>query len=289
MKLITPLLTLYLLLTIASSATKKLQIFKGCQLVPTEWADGDSFLVRFPDGEERTIRLYGADCFEATVNDNTDARRLRAQRRYFGIAGETKASIAAAKDLGSQAKTQAAKLLSKPFNVTTAFADGRGDGRFKRYYGFVETADGEDLAEQLVSLGLARAFGVYRRKSPDITGAEYRQRLVDRELKAAKLGVGAWALTDWDALPGERQKERREEEELAAAQDGVTLPDSPVDPNSAPRALLMKRPGIGETMATRLIEARHDGRYRNAEDLLRVQGIGAKTLERLRPLLEFPK
>ena len=288
MKLFSPLLMLVPFLTVASPAAEKLQTFEGCQLIPTDWADGDSFQIRFPDGQERTIRLYGADCFEATVNDDTDARRLRAQRRYFGIAGETETSIARAKDLGNQAKAQVAKFLAKPFTVTTAFADGRGDGRFKRYYGFIETADGKDLAEQLVSRGLARAYGVYRRKSPTISAAEYRQRLIDRELKAAKQGMGAWALTDWDALPGERQKERREEEELAAAKDGAAMPDEPVDPNSAPRDLLMRLPGIGETMANRIIEGRQNGRYRSPEDLLQVQGIGKKTIERLRPLLAFP-
>lgn len=273
------------------TAAGELQTFEGCQLVPTKWADGDSFLVRFPDGVERTIRLYGADCIETSVRDNTDARRLQAQRHYFGIAGaegEAAASIAHAKGLGMEATKAVATLLRKPFSVTTAFADGRGDGRFKRYYGFVETGAGADLASSLVSRGLARAFGVYRRKSLGVSAAEYRKHLTDLELQAAKGGAGAWALTDWRALPGERRKERQKEEELAAAKDGATRPaPASVNPNTAPRDLLMTLPGIGEIMANRLIENRQNGAYRKPEDLLRVPGIGEKTLERLRPLLKF--
>ena len=58
---------------------------RGCRLIPTKWADGDSFLVVSPDRGEFTLRLYGADCIEWHVADASDERRLRAQRRYFGI------------------------------------------------------------------------------------------------------------------------------------------------------------------------------------------------------------
>lgn len=42
---------------------------KDCTLVPTEWADGDRFLVRLPGGKEMTLRLYGVDCVEWHVSD----------------------------------------------------------------------------------------------------------------------------------------------------------------------------------------------------------------------------
>lgn len=53
--------------------------------VPTAWVDGDSFQIRTKDGEDHTIRLYGADCVEWYVTDKTDMRRLREQRRSLGI------------------------------------------------------------------------------------------------------------------------------------------------------------------------------------------------------------
>ena len=55
----------------APGATPKpLTEIKGCTLVPTEWADGDSFLVKTPEGKEFTVRLYGADCLEWHVTDS---------------------------------------------------------------------------------------------------------------------------------------------------------------------------------------------------------------------------
>jgi endonuclease YncB( thermonuclease family) len=81
------LLLLVLLLPFGLVPAATLQTFENARLIPTEWADGDSFLVALPNGEEHTVRLYGADCIEYHVTDATDAVRLRAQRRYFGIKG----------------------------------------------------------------------------------------------------------------------------------------------------------------------------------------------------------
>jgi competence protein ComEA len=45
-------------------------------------------------------------------------------------------------------------------------------------------------------------------------------------------------------------------------------------------------PGIGEMLAKRIVHSREtSGRFRSHEDLLRVRGIGPKTLERIRPFL----
>lgn len=46
-------------------------------------------------------------------------------------------------------------------------------------------------------------------------------------------------------------------------------------------------PGIGPKLAERIVEQRDaGGPFRTCEDLLEVRGIGARTLERLRPLLD---
>ncbi|MGD9644241.1 MAG: ComEA family DNA-binding protein [Pirellulales bacterium] len=59
-----------------------------------------------------------------------------------------------------------------------------------------------------------------------------------------------------------------------------------VDINSADWPELAQLPGIGETLARRIVESRHDlGPYRDHRDLERVQGIGPLTLERIRPHL----
>lgn len=138
---------------------------KGCVFVKEEWADGDSFRIRTPEGRELTVRLYGVDCIETMIRDESDVDRLRSQRRYFGIENfgvDVSASIKLAIEFGEKATDTTERLLRKPFTIHTSFADARGDERYTRIYAFVFTSEGKDLAAELVSKGLARAFGVSR-------------------------------------------------------------------------------------------------------------------------------
>jgi competence protein ComEA len=271
------------------AADEEVKTLAGCQLVPAEWSDGDSFRVRLPDGTEQTVRIYGADCMEWHVNDESDARRLRAQRRYFGIAdGVPAESIARARGFGEAAGLRTRELLAKPFTLHTSFADGRGDSRFQRIYGFVTTADGEDLASVLVREGLARAFGVARRLPDGTSAQEYRKRLEDLELTAATARRGIWAKTDWTRLADDRQTERREEQEISEALT-KSPPAGGTDPNTASRDELMLLPGVGEVIANRIIEGRSEGSYNSENDLLRVKGISPKSLASMAPSLRFTK
>ncbi len=273
-------------LMLSTSQAGELQTISAVQLVETEWADGDSFRVVFPNGVQHTLRLYGADCIELHIGsgDTTDARRLRAQRRYFGISNfgnNPRQSIAKAIELARQARTTTFELLAQPFTVHTAFADGGGDGRYKRIYAFVETAAGRDLATMLVERGLARAFGVYRSTPDGQSRTDYIEQLKDAELVAASRGRGAWQFTDWDKLQNQRLAQRLEERDLEIAM-GTAPPSQPLDPNTAARDELMTIPGIGEVTANRIIEQRP---FAAIEELERVTGIGRKTLEKIRPYL----
>lgn len=275
-------------LILTANAAEPLTHLERCTLVPTEWADGDSFRVRTAEGKEITIRLYGADCIETNIRDESDARRLRAQRRYFGISGfggSPQASIEAAKGFGTKAAEEITLALAEPFSVHTAYSDARGDDRFERFYGFVTTSKDEDLATRLVGLGLARAFGVYRETPDGTTSKEMRSSLEDLELKAAKKGLGAWAATDWEHLPEQRKEERTEnaEIELSTAPRGLAAGEK-INPNTAARDELMKLPGIGEVTANRIIESRP---YAKLEDLDEVNGIGEQSLLRIAPFLVF--
>jgi len=59
-----------------------------------------------------------------------------------------------------------------------------------------------------------------------------------------------------------------------------------LDPNTASWVELSQLDGVGETLALRIVEDREThGPFRTLEDLDRVKGIGAKTIERLRPYL----
>lgn len=63
----------------------------------------------------------------------------------------------------------------------------------------------------------------------------------------------------------------------------------PLSLNLATAEELERLPGIGPVLARRIVEDRgRNGQYRRVEDLLRVKGIGPRTLERLRPHLRVP-
>ena len=73
---------------------------------------------------------------------------------------------------------------------------------------------------------------------------------------------------------------------LALADEGKaqSAPSAPVDINKATVDELTTLPGIGATMARRIVAFREEhGPFRRVEDLLKVKGIGEKSFEKLRP------
>lgn len=62
---------------------------------------------------------------------------------------------------------------------------------------------------------------------------------------------------------------------------------APVPVNRASAEDLQRLPGIGPRKAAALVEARSARPFRRASDLRRVKGFGAKTVQRLAPLLVF--
>jgi competence protein ComEA len=268
-------------------ADSGLQTFTKCRFVESPWADGDSFAVLLPDGRQITVRLYGADCVEADVNNESDARRLRAQRRYFGIGGgEAPASIAQAREFGREASRRVAELLAKPFTIHTTFSDARGASASGRVYAFVTTSDGRDLAALLVEEGLARAFGVTRPTPEGLSGNDYRDELRDLELLAAVSRRGIWASTDWKRLAEDRARERREAAELALILRPA-IPAGGIDINNATADQLVALDGIGPALAGNIIAARSDGPFRSLDDLSRVKGLGPGVVKKISPSVRF--
>ncbi len=71
-------------------------------------------------------------------------------------------------------------------------------------------------------------------------------------------------------------------------QTGTALAAEPVDKldlNTATVAQLVKLPGVGPKRADAIVKLRERVRFRRVRDLLRVRGIGRKSLARLRPLV----
>lgn len=59
-----------------------------------------------------------------------------------------------------------------------------------------------------------------------------------------------------------------------------------VDVNTASEDELVAVPGIGKGLARRIVDFREkNGPYQHVDDLLKVQGIGEKSLQKLRPHL----
>ena len=73
-----------------------------------------------------------------------------------------------------------------------------------------------------------------------------------------------------------------EKKTTAKKTDGLK---APVNVNEATAAELQHLPGVGPKMADRIIEARDKKPFRKVDDLRQVSGIGAKTLENLRPFV----
>lgn len=70
---------------------------------------------------------------------------------------------------------------------------------------------------------------------------------------------------------------------IAPAKSGkIRRGDPPIDINNADEAELMRLPGVGKTLAARVIDARP---FASIDDLRRVKGVGTKTLENLRPFV----
>lgn len=275
------LVALLLLLGVFTiSAQESLQEISGCTYLAAPWADGDSFPVRLPDGEEKVFRLYFVDCIETEVADVTGKRRLREQARYFGVE-----DFATTHEFGLEATRLVAETLAKPFTIHTTFSKAPGRGGKPRHYAFITTAAGRDLGEWLVEKGLARAFG-FGRETPDGTHRDdWQAQLEDAELVAALRGRGVWKHCDPEKIVAMRREQREELRALEAIDDALVTspPEEPVDLNSASLEELV-RTGLSESLADEVIKRRP---FESFDQLDAVPGIGPATLAKVRPFLRI--
>ena len=262
---------------ILPSFSADLQMFSNGRLINDPANDGDSFLVE-ANGKSFHVRLYFVDCPETLIAFTGDAQRVREQTRYFGLS-DAKRTI----HFGNEAKTFVDHVLVKPFTVHTAFASALGRSSKGRVYGFITTADGNDLASLLVKNGFARTYGMGRETFDGVSRDEMVKRLRDFEISAILKRVGIWSESDPDRIAELRAKQRSEDQELKELQSQAKKASSPqslLDLNTASKKELQSIKGIGPVLAERIIAGRP---YRTVDDLLKVKGIGPKILENIRP------
>jgi endonuclease YncB( thermonuclease family) len=197
--MIRPLIALLALVALVRA--DEWETIRGCRLMENESNDGDSFHVK-ADGEERIFRLYFADTPEAESGGYV-TERVTEQAKEFGITEEESV------EMGKKAAAFTRSVLSRPFKVTTRGQNALGSSKLKREYAFIETADGEDLAEMLISRGMARSFG--EDAAPPGKSASALRSNYDRlEATARRERVGAWG--DSAAVPTMELSDSKDEE-----------------------------------------------------------------------------
>lgn len=212
-----PTVLLALLIALAApSYADEWQTIKGCRLIENESNDGDSFHVN-ADGKERIFRLYFVDTPEAESGGYV-TERVGEQAKEFGITKEESV------EMGKKAAAFTKAVLSRPFKVVTRGQHAMGASRLQREYAFVETADGEDLGEMLLSRGMARSFGEAA-APPGESGQGLRKKYDRLEAKARSERLGAWgdgAATPTTALPSSADSKPEKSEENSGGMPDLT-------------------------------------------------------------------
>jgi endonuclease YncB( thermonuclease family) len=154
----------------------------GCQFVPEDYNDGDSFHVWF-GRRELIFRLYFVDAPETEANLKD---RIKDQAEYFGVSPEQVLQT------GVEAKQFTEACLKHPFTVTTRWQNAMGRSRLPRYYAQIKVS-GQDLAALLVSRGLARAKGTVAILPGGGKGKDHMAALKKLEVEAKVNRTGIWA------------------------------------------------------------------------------------------------
>lgn len=282
---------------------------ENCRYLVKRANDGDSFHVSV-GGKEHIFRLYFVDAPEA---DAEFPDRIKAQANYFGLTPDRTV------ELGKLAKAFTREKLTRPFVVRTCWQDAMGRSRKQRFYAFVQTNNG-DLGEQLVENGLARKYGATAKPSELASAQQEWEKLAGLEEKAKQEKVGAWAMKEGRAPARAKQPESEKGKDpfnnffhpekgaapkptngaspvnssaatpTPSATDATDTPapltshrfpaTSKLDINNASQAELEDIPGVGPTLAQRIMAARP---FKSADDLKNVKGFGKpKTYEKVR-------
>lgn len=154
----------------------------NCQLVASEYNDGDSFHIR-GGTNDFFVRLYFVDAPETNLRN---PEQTREQSEHFGVTLDDTLKA------GRLARDTVRELLREPFVVQTRWASAAGRSKTPRYYAFVEVG-GKNLAELLVARGLARTKGVTATSPIGGQSKAFAEKLRALEAEARQKRLGAWA------------------------------------------------------------------------------------------------
>ena len=178
--------------TAPAAKTGTFETHRNCTLVAARNNDGDSFMVRLPDGRERELRLYYVDtpesAFKRYAGGETNHERIRQQAAELG--GITPEQ---AVEIGKQAKAYTLALLeARPFTIHTIWDSPFQDNRFHAFVAIEQPGGTRWLHELLLERGLVR-LKTKPAPLPDGTPVEtHRRHLKDLEAQAKRARAGAW-------------------------------------------------------------------------------------------------
>ena len=161
---------------------KKWETLDNCKLIHNSYNDGDSFHVSYK-GKEFIFRLFFVDTPETGLKYKS---RVKEQAKYW------KTSVKSTVRIGKKAKKFSAGKLKRKFTVFTKWDDAKGSSKKPRYFAFVKTYSGNDLAELLVSNGLARIYGMRVNHPQGDKAKEISKKLGKLENIARSKKLGGW-------------------------------------------------------------------------------------------------
>ena len=241
----------------------KWEVLEGCTLSTNNFSDGDSFHV-LHEGRSYIFRLYFVD---APESDATLRDRITDQAAYFGIAP---AEIPRGGKLAAEFSHE--KLKGRKFTVVTRWQNALGRSSLARFY-CVVLVKGENLAEELVANGLARIYGLRANWPDGPRSTTFINKLKNLEMTAREQHRGLWDEKSFPRSTGGVTQ--------APAKPDGKKSSGTVDINEASAEELQTLPGIGPKLAERIIANRP---YQKVDDLLKVSGIGEKSIEQFRAL-----
>lgn len=185
-------------------------------------------------------------------------------------------------EVGELAKAFTREKLAEPFTVFTRMSDAMGRSKIERVYAFVQTKEG-DLGEQLVRNGLACVYGAKAVPPGFSSSRPELEKLQQFANDARQDEIGGWGIT-----VGRLNVRVQESSPNGIPAFTVFVPPEEAgtarfDINTATEEQLKTIPGVGAVMARRIIDARP---FESADDLKKVNGIGNKKFEKIRPYFE---